>query len=188
MPALVPPVVPPGTLARRRPPTLRAGGLVLRSWVATDAAVLAEAYADVEIQRWHGRTMTVDEAREWIAARATRWTREVGADWAVTRDSVVLGRVGLRIIDLAEGYGEVAYWVRPAYRGIGVAASAVDALSSWTFGRLGLHRLELRHSVRNEPSCRVAAKAGFAVEGTLRRQLLHADGWHDMHLHARLAD
>jgi hypothetical protein len=24
------------------------------------------------------------------------------------------------------------------------------------------------------------------VEGTMRRSMLHADGWHDMHLHARL--
>ena len=57
----------------------------------------------------------------------------------------------------------------------------------WWAG-LGLHRLELRHSVGNVSSCRVATKTGFALEGTLRRQLMHADGWHDMHLHARLAD
>ena len=32
----------------------------------------------------------------------------------------------------------------------------------------------------------MAAKAGFALEGTKRSALLHADGWHDMHLHARI--
>jgi len=29
---------------------------------------------------------------------------------------------------------------------------------------------------------------GFALEGTRVRSVLHDDGWHDMHLHARLAD
>ncbi|MEU1023512.1 GNAT family protein, partial [Streptomyces sp. NPDC005904] len=51
----------------------------------------------------------------------------------------------------------------------------------------GLHRLELTHATANEASCRVALKAGFPAEGTKRSALLHADGWHDMHLHARIA-
>jgi RimJ/RimL family protein N-acetyltransferase len=67
-----------------------------------------------------------------------------------------------------------------------VATAAVGAVSEWAFG-LGLHRLQLRHSVRNPASCRVAAKTGYALEGVLRSALRHADGWHDMHLHARLA-
>jgi hypothetical protein len=33
---------------------------------------------------------------------------------------------------------------------------------------------------------RVAGKAGFAFEGTKRSAVLHQDGWHDMHLHARV--
>ena len=44
------------------------------------------------------------------------------------------------------------------------------------------------HATANQASCAVATGAGFEVEGTARRGLLHEDGWHDMHLHARLAD
>jgi RimJ/RimL family protein N-acetyltransferase len=51
-------------------------------------------------------------------------------------------------------------------------------------GRRG--RLPVAHSVRNEASCRVATKTGFALEGTRRHSPPYADGWHDMHLHARL--
>ena len=90
------------------------------------------------------------------------------------------------MISLDEGYGEVASWSMSTARGRGVASSAVAALASWSFDDLGLHRLELRHSVQNEASCRVATKLGFEMEGTMRSQLLHADGWHDMHLHARV--
>jgi ribosomal-protein-alanine N-acetyltransferase len=52
----------------------------------------------------------------------------------------------------------------------------------------GLRRLELAHSTQDPASCRVAGKAGYVVEGTRRRALLHEDGWHDMHLHAHLGD
>jgi [ribosomal protein S5]-alanine N-acetyltransferase len=41
--------------------------------------------------------------------------------------------------------------------------------------------------VANQASCRVGAKAGYELEGIMRGALLHADGWHDMHLHARVA-
>ena len=58
------------------------------------------------------------------------------------------------------------------------------ALSCWAFGEIGFHRLELVHSLANAPSCRAAAKAGFAAECVQLSAVLHVDGWHDMHLHA----
>ena len=60
-------------------------------------------------------------------------------------------------------------------------------LARWAFDDLGLHRLGLLHSTRNAGSCRVAQRGLYVAEGTLREQALHADGWHDMHVHARLA-
>jgi RimJ/RimL family protein N-acetyltransferase len=57
----------------------------------------------------------------------------------------------------------------------------------WHVQSVGLHRIELCHSALNPVSCRVADKAGFRYEGTRRQHFLHRDGWHDMHLHARLA-
>jgi RimJ/RimL family protein N-acetyltransferase len=59
-------------------------------------------------------------------------------------------------------------------------------LTAWCFGTLRLHRVELCHSTANVASCRVALCAGFAAEGTKRGEGRHADGWHDMHLHARI--
>ena len=68
----------------------------------------------------------------------------------------------------------------------GGAPAAVEALCTWAFGEAGFHRLELQHSTGNTASCRVADKCGFSLEGTRRSSLLHADGWHDMHLHGRV--
>jgi RimJ/RimL family protein N-acetyltransferase len=131
--------------------------------------------------------MPREEALEWIASWPARWAAETGADWAVVdAGDAVLGRIGLRRLDLHDGVGEAAYWVLPHARGRGVAVLALDALARWAFAA-GLHRLELVHSTANAASCRAALKAGFAPEGTLRGQALHEDGRHDMHLHARLA-
>jgi [ribosomal protein S5]-alanine N-acetyltransferase len=188
MPELISPAIPAGRLCDRAQPSLPAGELTVRPWRASDVPRLVEAYQDEAIQRWHGRSMTEDEARQWVASWRERWAEETGADWAVTEHDVAIGRIGLRRLNLAEGIGEVAYWVLPVARGRAVATRSLTAVTAWMFGEIGLNRIELVHSTRNHSSCRVAAKTGYAYEGTMRRHALHADGWHDMHLHARLRE
>lgn len=189
MPPLTPAAVPAGTLAQAAQPELPAdGGLMLRPWTAADAAVLVSLYADPAVQRWHSFAVdTEDEAREVIGRWRGRWTSETAAHWAVTAgEGSVIGRVGLLRMSLRQGTGECVYSTMPTVRGQGVAVRAVDALCQWTFG-IGLHRIVLRHSLRNPASCRVAAKAGFAAEGIERDGERHADGWHDMEVHSRIA-
>ncbi|MFC7597342.1 GNAT family N-acetyltransferase [Terrabacter sp. GCM10028922] len=185
----LPVAVGPGALNGQAQPSIPAGDdLSLRPFRDTDAEVLVRAYADPAIQRWHRRSMTHDDALEWIRGRAhARWATETGAEWAVVEHTGrIVGRVGLPVLHLREGLAEVGYWVLPGGRGRGVAGRALTAMTEWLFA-LGLHRVELMHSVHNEPSCRVAEKNGFELEGTRRSALLHPDGWHDMHLHARIA-
>lgn len=186
MPELVAPVVPAGRLRDQAQPRLTVDELVLRPWELSDVESVVEAYSDPAIQRWHARSMTEDEASGWVKARSDRWAHETGADWAVVERDVLFGRVGFRALDLNDGDGEAAYWVLPSARGRGVAARALSAVTAWMFTHAGFHRLELTHSALNDASCRVAQKAGYVLEGTMRQETLHADGWHDMHLHARL--
>jgi RimJ/RimL family protein N-acetyltransferase len=186
VPDLVGAVVPAGRLRGRPQPELFVDELTLRPWQLANAPSVVRAYQDAAIQQWHARSMTAQEAEEWVASWATRWQAETGAGWAVWDDQGVLARMSLRGLDLAEGVGEAAYWVLPEARGRSVAPRALRAMSAWLFIEVGLHRIELAHSVRNTGSCQVAIKAGFPLEGTKRAGAIHLDGWHDMHLHARL--
>ncbi len=99
----------------------------------------------------------------------------------------MLGQIAFRTIDLREGAAELSYWVLPEARGRGIAQQAVLALTNWSFDELGLHRIEINHSTLNVGSCHVADRAGYVLEGVKRSQVLHPDGWHDMHQHARIA-
>ena len=190
MPVLAAPVLAPGVLAAREQPLLRVDELVLRQWSPDDAPAVAAAYEDPGIRRWHVRSMDDDaEARTWIASWADGWRRDEAACWAVVdADDVLLGRVGFQKLSLEDAAAHVAYWVVPAARGRGVAARALGAVTDLAFGELGLHRLQLEHATANAASCGVARRAGYAVEGTLRSQMMHADGWHDSHVHGRVAD
>ena len=188
MPSLVEPVLPAGSLNRAPQPTLAGDGVVLRPFADGDAPALVDAYDDPAIRQWHCRTVDAREAVDLVQRWRSTWAAESAASWAVVApdDGVLLGRAGFRGVDLDEGRAEVAYWVLPAARRRGMAVASVAALVRWAFDDVGFHRLELLHSTANEPSCGVARRAGFTLEGTLRAAVLHADGWHDMHLHARV--
>jgi ribosomal-protein-alanine N-acetyltransferase len=176
----------PGVLSGSTQPRLTEEGLHLRVWATSDVAAVRSAYEDPAIQQWHGRSMSVVEALEWVEHWSGRWEAESGAGWAIERAGLFLGQISLRRIDLASGSAELSYWVMPAARGAGVATQALRCLSTWALREAGFHRLELAHAVSNTASCKVAIQSGYALEGTKRRQALHFDGWHDMHLHAQL--
>ncbi|MGW4567509.1 GNAT family N-acetyltransferase [Streptomyces sp. NPDC004561] len=186
----IPDAVPAGSMAGADQPVLGlAGGAELRPWRPDDADTLLTAGQDPAIRQWNlfavaDRT----EARRRIARMHGRWRAETGAVWAIARPGgPPLGLIGLNDVDLAGGGAEIVYWLLPEARGAGLAVAATRRLARWALHDLGLHRLRLSHSTANPASCRVAEKAGFGFEGTMRGALLHADGWHDQHLHARLA-
>jgi RimJ/RimL family protein N-acetyltransferase len=187
---VTPPAIPPGSLAASPQPVLTAeGGLLLRPWQDSDAAVFLSAYQDPEIRHWHTRQpSTEDDVLAWFEQYRQAWAQETGANWAVTGDGgEVLGRMACGM-DLRAGVAGCGYWVLPAARGAGVASRALVAMSRWALAEGRFHRLYLDHSTRNRASCRVAVKAGFLLEGTKRSDAVHSDGRHDMHLHARVRD
>jgi [ribosomal protein S5]-alanine N-acetyltransferase len=165
--------------------------LRMRPWNASDADALAGAFSDPEIRYWHMRELvSVEEAETWIASWFDRWNAETDAGWAVVASDTgqLRGQVALRSVNLEFGHGQITYWTRPEFRGEGTASSAAGEVARWALEDLGLHRLEIHHSARNAASCRVAERAGFELEGVMRSALLHEDGWHDMHVHARVRD
>ncbi len=164
-------------------------GLELRPWRADDAQVLTDACQDPDVQHWNrpGR-LSLPDARARIARWEKRWRDEAAAIWAIAEHGAggAVGLIGLGDVDLRGGSAEFLYWLLPAGRGRGAMVDAVLRVSRWALDDLGLHRLRITHSVANAASCRVAETAGFALEGTMRSALLHQDGWHDEHLHARV--
>jgi ribosomal-protein-alanine N-acetyltransferase len=188
MPRTVLPVVAAGRMRNDGQPLLHVSpDLILRGWLDADAPAVMAAFADPDIRFWHMRELVTEEdADSWIAGWRERWAAETDGSWAIVAgDDRLVGQIALRTVNLEFGDGQITYWVLPGSRHEGVATRATTEVSRWAFDDLGLHRLEIRHSVANPWSCRVAEKVGFALEGTMRSALLHEDGWHDMHVHAR---
>jgi RimJ/RimL family protein N-acetyltransferase len=175
------------------PFSLSAPGIVLRPWRADDAAEVLAALRDPAVAMWNPADRPAPDlafAREWLAYRGD-WSDPDHVSFAVVADTdpgPVLGSVSLFKIDRVHDNAEIGYWTAPAARGRGVAPIALDLLTRWALAPGGLHRVQLYHAVDNPASCRVAEKAGFRLEGTLRESFRYGDGaLHDEHLHARVA-
>ena len=82
----------------------------------------------------------------------------------------VRGRIvgSVRLRDIGENTGEIAYALDSAYRGQGYATRAVRLLVEYAFGDLGLGRVQARVPEKDPPALRVARRAGLRNEGVVR--------------------
>jgi RimJ/RimL family protein N-acetyltransferase len=169
------------------PPVIEAGPLTLRPFAEADIPWVCEVSQDPGIQRnlaevfapyrmEHAAFFVQQMARAaWDDGRRAEFLIE-DADGAGR-----LGRVGLDLRPHDPGAAEIGYWMDPRARGRGVATAAVRALCQWAFPELGLTLIEWRCETGNVASRRVAEKAGFLIEATLRARLVHrghrVDAW-----------
>jgi RimJ/RimL family protein N-acetyltransferase len=157
-------------------PPLSDGVIVLRPLRRGDAPALASiwGHADDELAYWMDgvpQPYTIADAHAYLARVEGGW-RGAGrlTPFAVcdAATAELLGWVGLRWDDAAQGVAEAGYWTRREARGRGVATRATRLAAAWVLRDLGFERIELLIDARNKASRRVAEKAGFALDGVRR--------------------
>jgi RimJ/RimL family protein N-acetyltransferase len=150
---------------------LRTERLDLRPHLESDLEVFHATRSDPEVARYlHDEPMTLEQAREKLAARLAALQLDAEDDWLATviverSSSAVVGDVGLCWRSVEHRTGEVGFIVRPAYQGRGYATEAARALIDWGFRVFGLHRVIGRTEARNAASARVLERLGMRLEG-----------------------
>ena len=87
--------------------------------------------------------------------------------WAILDGDEFVGYAVTGPIDREGAEVELGYAVSPWGRGRGVATETLRQLTQWAFAE-GMQRVVALISVDNPASSRVAAKAGYTLEGVLR--------------------
>ena len=73
----------------------------------------------------------------------------------------------------------IGYWIDQRYSNRGYTTRAVKLLTKFGFEQLKLHRIEINLRPENEPSKKVALKAGYLLEGSRNKYLHIAGDWRD---------
>jgi RimJ/RimL family protein N-acetyltransferase len=173
-------------------PVVRSARLDLREYGAGDAArVRALLAADAEEALPPGAPSDPDEVAGWLADGAHQARREGTGIHLMMLDRAsdrIVGSIGLFHADWEIRSVEIGYGVRADERGKGYATEALGAVARWALTEGGIQRAWLTANTDNVASVRVAEKAGFHREGTLRRTGLEDDGLHDQAMFSLLDD
>lgn len=152
---------------------LCAGKVGLRARAEADVAVLhAELYEDIA-------TYMIADSRPWrpipAGSPASPYAiGEPGDDLALfsvveLAGGELVGAALLWAIDLHNRSAHLGLSLRPSFRGRGLGSDVVLALCEYGFAVRGLHRLQVDTLASNAAMIRAAERAGFTLEGTLRR-------------------
>jgi RimJ/RimL family protein N-acetyltransferase len=150
-------------------PPLSDGAVTLRGWRDRDAADLAEMFDEPQIARWLDVPSPYRrrDAFEFLTAQPAVLAHGESIPLAITsREDRLLGSIGLHL--RPDARGEFGYALASWARGGGFGTRALRLFSRWAFDELDLARLEVLVQPGNNPSLRMAERAGYRREGLLR--------------------
>jgi ribosomal-protein-alanine N-acetyltransferase len=163
-------------------------GITLRALGRQDLAAIVEQCRDPGMIRWTTVPTPADgyqlrDAEEFLTVIAAGWTSGQRLGWTIEgqRGSTrgFCGSIDLRIE--GDGVAEVGFGLHPEARGRSIMTAALNLVCDYGFEVAGLEVIRWRAAVGNWASRRVAAKAGFVFDGSVRRLLVHRgellDGW-----------
>ena len=162
----------------------------LRPLAERDLADITAACNDDAIRAWlpipvpysedDARAFAFDHAPNQLATGA-------GIERAIESEGRLCGVIGLNTTDWSVGVTEAGYWLAPWGRGKGLMTTALMATTDYAF-RQGMQRVEVHVATGNLASLGVALRAGYRIEGTLRRRGRTHGGLVDLLVLSRLND
>ncbi len=160
----------------------------VRSFREADAAELARQANNrkvwLQLRDQFPHPYTIDDARSFIAlARSGR----PETMFAITVSDVAVGELGAKLRDDVERCSaEVGYWLGEPYWGRGIMSRVLAAFTRFAFTAYDLERLYAVPYASNAASCRVLQKAGYRLEGRMRRSAIKDGKVQDQFLYATL--
>lgn len=160
----------------------------LRPYKATDKTSLIRNINNEKVSRWTSHIpfpYGEKEANEWLEECRKRQAEKPPkkVDFTIDIDGEASGGIGLTI----DGHkAEIGYWLGEEHWGKGIMTEAVKLVSQFGFDKLGLVRIFGTTYHPNEASKKVLQKAGFKLEGVMKKGAKKNNQFFDLHLYAKV--
>jgi ribosomal-protein-serine acetyltransferase len=118
---------------------------------------------------WVDHMRTMDDFRRYINSSKQRYSSHLEMGYVITASQVMIGRLGLYNIDLANKSASIGYWLDKEWRGKGIITRCCKAVITEGFTRLHLNRIEIRAATANFKSQAIPERLGFKKEGIIRQ-------------------
>ncbi len=120
---------------------------------------------------------SVNDAKSWIRkARA----ENPASSFAIASSTEAIGGIGIHVQpDVYRKSAELGYWLGEPFWGKGIATAAVAAIVAYGFTTLDIVRIFAGVFETNAASARVLERAGFTLEGRMRKSVFKAGNYLD---------
>ncbi len=166
-------------------PVLSGHNVTLRELQLSDAPSLLAMLTTEEVARFISPPPTTVEGFERfiVWANAERQAGRYACFAVVPRgmDSAI-GIFQVRQLEPGFASAEWGFAIGSAFWGTGLFEPSAELVLEFSFGTLGVHRLEARAAVRNGRGNGALRKIGATCEGVLRRSFLRNGEYHDQHI------
>jgi len=128
---------------------------------------------------------TMKDAEQWYRKVRNRARRKgsLAKEFAIEIDGEAAGCIAIFPKGHIAGIG---YWLGRAHWNKGIMTEAVKEIVKYGFNELGLRRIQASTFPQSKASMRVLEKAGFKLEGVLRKNIKKGDKYIDEYLFARV--
>jgi len=146
-------------------------GCRIRSWRAGDEPALAKHANSrsiwLNVRDRFPHPYTLADAEAWVAKVLDA---EPETQFAIEVEGEAAGGIGLFLQQDVERFSaEIGYWLGEAHWGRGLTTAAVRRFTDYAFATFDLCRIYAGVFAWNPASARVLEKAGYVLEGRLRR-------------------
>ena len=158
----------------------------VRPWLESDANALARhannRNVSIHLRDRFPFPYEIDHARtflDWIVAQDNPTV------WAIEVDGEACGGIGIeQKTDVERISAEIGYWLGESCWNRGIVTEALTAVTADVFARFDVMRLYALPFADNRGSVRVLEKAGYVLEGRLRRSAIKDGKVRDQLLYA----
>jgi [ribosomal protein S5]-alanine N-acetyltransferase len=146
----------------------------VRDWRMTDAESLTKHANNRNVARTlrdaFPHPYTIEDAKVFL----TRSTiDQPHKNFCIEIDGAAVGGIGLRLgEDVNRHTAQFGYWLGEEFWGRGIMTEVISEFVSYCFKKFPLHRIYAEAYANNLASARVLEKAGFVLEGRLRKNVV----------------
>ena len=164
-------------------------GLLLPNHVPAYSKLVRESYNFLEPWlSWVTSNYTDDDARGMVNRFLNKLADNNGMPVAMFHDNAFAGWAAYLYWNWNGLRSELGYWLGQEFIGQGTATRTVRAMTDFAINELGINRIDILTDVQNEPSGRVALRAGYRHEGVRRQFVMRQGKPLDMNVYVMLAE
>lgn len=116
---------------------------------------------------WEEKTKSVQDTKSYLDLMDNNWKERSEFDYGIFHNGDYIGNFGVHGLNWQNGRCEVGYWIAADFEGAGYISEALAAVEEVIF-QMDFHRIEIRCSINNLRSAKVARNNGYILDGTLR--------------------